>query len=344
MKGTQFITFRDIESGKLPDGTYDKEIVDLVSQNNVAMGHIPWKRCLRGREDVTTIRMGLPTAVTRAYYEGVKGSKGAKKSVTNSCATVSTAIEFDARLYDDTPDKAGFLLDEVQTHVGSLEEKATTLLFYGKLSEDPKGINGFFRTFGEADNGNTDRNEAAHYVINASRASNGSQSKLRSIFLAGWGGGAAHGIYPEGATMGLRKGKLEFTYVPDPEDATKRLRVGIQELNWDIGLNIRDFRYCGRLANIEADAALNVASMPDYVELLMRLSARVQADRSVRQVMYMDKDTWEIITTCFFRKTMGNAIRYADLAQKLDGAIMGIPVGICDALATNETFVAAKSA
>lgn len=341
--GKGYITFRDINAGTLPDGSIDKEVVELCAKENPVLEDVLWKECRSGREDITTIRTGIPEATFRAYYEGVQGSKGGKRQVTNACGTISTALEFDARLYDDAPDKAQFLYDEVEQHAASMGDGAASALFYGNVSDNPKGFNGLAKTFSETAGATVDDTEAAFYALNGLRAANSATTMLRSLWLVGWGKKSVHGIYPQGSSVGLQRGKLEFIWVPDPEDANKKLRVGIQEMNWNLGLNIRDFRYCGRIANIEAQAAFSDGTgFPNYVELVQRLACRVRTD-GVTTRFYMPKIVWEIISTDFFRKTMGNAVKYADLGQKLPAALMGIPVALCDALNVNETAVAAKA-
>lgn len=342
-KGKSYITFRDINSGTLPDGSMDRDIVELVAKENPAIEDVLWKECSKGREDTTTIRTGIPEPTFRAYYEGVQGSKSSKKQVINACGTTSSAVMFDARLYDDSKDKAAFLMDEVEQHAEAMGQGAATALFYGNVSSNPKGFNGFAKTLAAYSNNNTDEDEAAHYVLNAQRASNPSSAMLRSVFMVGWGKKSAHGLYPEGGNMGLQRGKLEFTWIPDPDDSAKQLRVGIQELNWNLGLNIRDFRYCGRIANIEADNGFGASTgLPDYVEILQRMVCRVKQN-GVTPRLYMSRIVFELFAVHFYRKTMGNAVKYPDLEQQIGGALMGIKVGICDALNVNESAVAAKA-
>lgn len=342
-KGSQFITFRDILSGRTPDGLLDKDVVEVIAKENPALDDIVWKQCSKGREDITTIRSGIPAAVFRAYYEGVQGSKGSKKQVANTCGTISSAIKIDMRLYDESADKAAFLMDEVEQHAEVMGQGTASALFYGDIADDPKGFNGFAKTFGYLTKSDSDVDEAAYYVLNGSRATGGSTAMLRSIFMVGWGKKSAHGIYPQNTSMGLQRGRLVETYVADEDDSTKMLRVGIQELNWNVGLNIRDFRYCGRIANFEADAAISVTSgMPDYVELLTRLTTRVKQE-GVTPRLYMCRAVWEAMCVAFYRKTAGNAVKFADLGQRIPASLMGIGVGVCDALNVNETTVAQAS-
>jgi hypothetical protein len=57
----------------------------------------------------------------------------------------------------------------------------------------------------------------------------------------------------------------------------------------------------------------------------------------VRQVFYMDRLTLEAVGVWCSRKTQDNAMRKEDLFGRKVDTIMGIPVRILDALATNET-------
>ena len=118
-KGTRYYTMRDLLSGRTPNGFVDKEIVEMMAQENPVLQDVLWKECNKGREDFVTIRTGMPEAVTRVFYEGFKGSKTSKKQVTNSCCTCTTGLEFDWRMYEQDKDKVAFfeiqkaVLDEI---------------------------------------------------------------------------------------------------------------------------------------------------------------------------------------------------------------------------------------
>ena len=338
MKGSNYITFRDIQSGRLPNGNIDKDIVELMAKENPVLQDVLWKECSKGREDITTIRTGMPTATLRMFYEGVAGSKSAKKQVSNSCCTVSTALTFDWRLYQQTKDKAAFLADEQKAHADVVGQGIAGLLFYGNTDEDPKGINGFARTYCEyAKEGFADDKKAQFYVLNGGHKTvKTAESALRSVYLVGWGVKSVHGLYPEDSQMGIRIGTLTNQYMDD--GAGKNLSVGIQEMNWDAGLAIRDFRYSGRIANIDIARAFDTADVPDYTEKIRRLVCRVKGE-GVSQRLYMCRQMFEVLSTQFGRKTQENAIRYPDLLQKLDASILGIPVSFNDALNVDEEEV-----
>lgn len=347
-KGSRYITFRDILSGRTPNGFVDRDIVELVAQENPVLQDVVWKQCNKGREDVVTIRTGMPDAVVRAFYQGWTGSKTSKRQVTNACCKVTTGIEFDWALYKADKDKAAFLADEQRAHASTLGDKVASLLFYGDTSDDPKGINGFAKTFSKygAITGSsmvTDDKKAAFYCLNAGKAAEAGQTSgvsRRSIFLVGWGAKSCHGIYPEASSAGIQIGQLRDQYKDDGSGAN--LLMGLQEMNWEAGLNIRDFRYCGRIANINVMADPTDSGAVDYTKLVRKLVTRCKAN-GVTQRIYCDRLVFEAVAEQFEKKTQANAIKYADLEQKKDASLLGIPVSFCDCMNGDESEVGAAS-
>lgn len=341
-KGTRYYTMRDLLAGRTPNGFVDKEVVEMMAQENPVLQDVLWKECNKGREDFVTIRTGMPEAVTRAFYEGFTGSKTSKKQVTNSCCTCTTGLEFDWRMYEQDKDKVAFLTDEQRAHSSTLGDKIASLLFYGSTASDAKGINGFARTFSEcgAASGQsmfTDDKKAAFYCLSGGGERSGMN---RSVFIVGWGARSVHGIYPEGSSSGIKIGKLVNQYKDDGDGGN--LLMGMQEMNWDAGLNIRDFRYSGRVANIDISKDPTSDTSPDVTSLVRKLVTRVKAN-GVTQRMYMCRLVFEYIADQFAKKTNANAIKYADLEQKKDASLMGIPVSFCDCMNADEAVVPAAS-
>jgi len=345
--GSRYITFRDILSGRTPNGFVDKDIVEMMAQENPVLQDVLWKQCAKGREDYVTIRTGMPEAVLRAFYEGWTGSKTSKMQVTNACCTVTTGLEFDWRLYEQDKDKAAFLADEQRAHSSVLGDKVASLLFYGDTETSPKGINGFAKTFSTygAISGSgmaTDDTKAAFYCFNAGKGaeagSDADSIARRSLFLIGWGARSAHGIYPEGASAGIKIDTLECQTVKQSDGSN--LKMGLQEMNWEAGLNIRDFRYCGRVANINIMSDPMAGDTPDVSLLVRRLVSRIKTNGATQR-FYCSRLAFEHVAMQFERKTQGNAIRYADLEQKKEAALLGIPVAFCDCMNGDEKEVAA---
>lgn len=340
-RGSYALTYRDLMSGLKGDKTFDHEIVDLVVQDNPILDDVVITEANDGTSNKTTIRTGLPTAAWTQFYEGVQASKGSKQQIRNTAGMLESKVEIDARLYDQAPDKNALLLDEVSAHTEAMGQEFADCVFYGNIGTQPKqfnGFNNFFGTLGGA--GSTDDTVAAHYVFSAKSTTQLSAAAFRSIWLIGWGNKSIRCFYPRGSQGGIKKGEFKKVDITNADDATKTYEGYRQYLSWQVGLDVRDYRYGGRLANIQADHMFDTSNMPEYIELLRRLVTRVRRE-GVRQAWHMDRLVWEAVGVWLSRKTMSNAIGFKDLQERPTETLFGIPVRICDALNTNETEVTA---
>ena len=136
-KGTKMLTLRDIKSGTLPDGSFDREIVNMMFDECPILRDIPWQECNDGSQHISTIRTGLPTAVWKEFYKGVPASKSSKKQVINATGKLGAKIIFDYELYEKEVGAGNgvqFITDEAATHGEALGQAAATALFYGNVA------------------------------------------------------------------------------------------------------------------------------------------------------------------------------------------------------------------
>jgi hypothetical protein len=338
-KGSNMLTLRDVKSGKLPDGSFDKAVVEMMYAENPSLRDIPWRECNDGSQHITTIRTGIPTAVFKEFYKGVPASKSGKKQVTNATGRLGTKIIFDHDLYEkEVGEGTGveFLADEAAAHGEALGQAAATALFYGRVKDDPKGINGFFKSYSAFGSISTDPKTIGHYVING-KGTDASAAALRSIFLAGWGSRSMFGLVPKGLSMGLKQGAIQTQQIAD-EDGDL-FNAGIQDLSFNVGLCIKDFRFGARIANIQLDK-WSASGAPDVFDLLTSAKIRAKSGGDVKRCWYMSKTTWEIVARVLGKATRANAFTYGDVNADVPDTLLGIPVAVEDALEVNETEVA----
>jgi hypothetical protein len=326
-------TYRDILSGLTSDKKIDKEIVELFVEENPILDDIVIKEANEGMTNLSTIRAGMPSVAWNAIYEGVQPSKGSKRQVKDAAGHAESLIEVAERLYEIAPDKPGFLLDEATTHAEAMGQEIADALIYGNISVNAKKFNGLAVRF--PTHGSNDEDLTSFYVLNGSRASNNSTAALRSIWLVGHGTKSIHGFYPKGTSGGLKRGAAETgLWAQDANGG--QYKVVRQLFSWDIGLAVKDFRFAGRISNIESDAMFGATGMPDYLELLRRLSIRVRS-AGVRQCLYMPKLVLEMLNVLAGRLTQENAVRTEDLFGRKITSVMGIPVRTLDCMNIDET-------
>lgn len=338
--GTKQITFRDILSGLKSDGSRDQYIVDLFLKKNPILDDLIVTLANDGQVNQTTIRAGLPNVAWTGIYEGPQGSKGSKRVVKDACGMAESMVEVAKKLYDKAPDKQAFLLDEASTHANAMGQEVATALIYGNIKKNPKQFNGLDLRYPL--HGGTDEDESSFYVINGAKASNPSTSALRSIWLVGHGTHSVHGFFPEGGVAGLKQGPVEEKWNSEDVATAGNYKLVVQQFSWEIGLAVRDFRYAGRISNIESDKMFETSGQPDYLELLRRLMCRVNSD-GVNQAFYMDKQTLEMIQVLCGRKTAENAVRFEQLFDRKVTTLFGVPVRTLACMNTNETATTAAS-
>lgn len=340
--GADALTFRDMSSGLKGDKTFDHEIVDIVAETNEMLDDIVWTQANDGSSDRTTIRTGLPEAVWHGFYEGIQASKGQKQQIVNTAGRASTLLEIDADLYDhgDAAARAALIRDEVGAHSEALGQEVATALIYGDLKTEVRKINGLGPVYSEIGSKGDDDAVSSHFVFNGSATVPAANTLgLRSIWLANWGGNTMRGFYPKGTSAGLMRGKFSDTWVT--EDGNKRRRIYLQQFDWYPGLAVRDFRYGGRIANINQSALTSSdADAKRLLSTIDQLEARVRYSANSRRVWYMSRLMWEALLVIFGNATRSNAVKYAEVDQRRRvPTLFDVPVRINDALNVNEAVI-----
>jgi len=330
--GSRNPTYRDVLSGLKKDGSRDADIVELFVQENPILDDIVVQEANEGTSNLVTIRAGLPSVAWTGLYEGPQASKGSKTQVKDASGTVESLLEIAEKLYNIAPDKEGFMLDEAKAHVEAMGQDVASAIVYGDIASDPKKFNGLAKRYPNIHNGE-DEDESPFYVLDGSKTSI-STAALRSIWLVGHGTKAVSCFYPKGERGGIIRHPVESVWNEDTTNG--KFKVRRQLFQWHIGLTVRDFRYAGRIANIESDAMFATTGQPDYLELVRRLHIRVR-NAGVNQVWYMDRLTWEMLNVVASRKTQANAIRSETLFERPIQTLYGIPVRVLDALNVDET-------
>ena len=349
VNGTRALTYIDFIKGLDAKGNFDHRVINLAVKSNEMLDDITVIEANNGTALETTFRTEVPKPVWLQYYGGIPSNKGSKAKLKVSCGRMGTKILIDKKLYDDAKDKDAVIADELQSAQDGMKLEMGNMLVYGLLADNPLGFNGLFKHYDKY--GSDDDTNSAHYVLNALKAYNGTPastddgktSDLGSIALVGWSPNTITCFHPENhAQGGIEITPKRVTDIADPDkggDAT--YEAYLQYLYWQLGLAVRDFRYGGRICNIQRDYMLSGADKgASYVELIDRLSQRVH-DSGVKQAFYMDKRMWENVCVLFSRLTRSNAITFQHVEARKERRLYGIPVRIQDCMKVAESVVTA---
>jgi len=337
LSSTRNPTLRDLYNSLKPDGTFDKEIVELALEANSALLDDAVVKEANGTEnDRTTIRTGIPDATWTAYYEGTQPSKGTKQQVSNSIGTLKSLIQVDADLIRDSPNGAEEMLDEAFSHAEAMGQEVADAIFYGNIKVNAKKFNGLAPIYSKY--GGTDAKQSTYYCIQSSaRSGTPSNTALRSIWLVGWGRRGAYLTYPRGSKGGLERGPVKDNTITLP-DNTSRLEVKEQFFKWRVGLTVKDFRTCGRICNVESN---NLATLDkDIGEDMLKLKVRCRTN-GLKPVFYMPESVYEWLVVKTRRQVVASNFSFKDIGGQGILHFDGIPIRKLDCLETNEAVVSA---
>ena len=323
-------TLLDLAKLTDPDGKI-AAVVEILNETNEILEDMTWMEgnLLTGHR--TTIRTGIPEPTWRKLYGGVQPNKSSTRQVTDSCGMMEAYAEIDKALADLNGNTAAFRLSEDRAHIEGMNQALADALFYANETTEPEKFTGFAPRFNSLSAENADN------IVTGS----GSGSDNSSVWLVGWGPLACHGIVPKGSTAGLQHRDLGEVTIENVDGSGGRMQAYRTHYRWDAGLTVRDWRYIGRIPNIDKSNLTydGSGSSADLVTLMTILSERVQRTGGVRQVFYVSRKIKEYLRMQIINKVKAATLTMETIAGKPVMMFDGIPVKRCDALAPDEAAV-----
>ena len=259
---TEFLTMVDVMTqGK---ERVASNIVDLTRQMNPIVEDAPAVACNKGKYHETTIRTGLPTVTWAKIYKGVPTSKSRYQQITHTTGEVESAVEVDRRIIDDVANYTEFAAmsgkkksmavagrkvqvfeNEQISHAEAMTQEVARALFYEDQTVNPERITGLSLFFNDS--------KGTSQIVRSAGTTT-SNTGNTSIWYCTWHPQTGHLIYPSGESSkgGFSSGKVEKEFTLDENG--HKYRVYRRDMRWKTGLVIRDFRYFGRIANINVGA------------------------------------------------------------------------------------------
>ena len=256
--GQTFLSLAD--AYKMENATKDKGvIIEMLAQYNPALTDAHTEECNSGEEHLTSIRTGLPAPTWRKLYQGVQPTKGEVAQVKDSTGMAEDWSEVDCKLVDKQKNPARFRMIEGRAHLEGMSNTVAEYLWYGDQATTPEAFTGLAPRFNDLNAG------SGSQIVDGG----GTGSDNMSIWFVTWGPEHCHLIYPEGSKGGVNR--------EDKGKQTKELDNGgglydvyREKFTWDVGLSLRDYRGCARVANIDVSDLTNDASgnSADIIDLM----------------------------------------------------------------------------
>ncbi|MGL4198042.1 MAG: major capsid protein [Allorhizobium sp.] len=325
-------------------GSAEGTVVELLKQNNPILDDAVATECNMQATHRSMTRTGYPTVAWGRLYQGVPQSKATMQQVDDTTGFLEARSEIDTRLLKLAPDPAKARLVDSAPFLEAMNQEMATGIFYHDTATTPEKFKGIAARLA-AYNTNTP-NPTKPNVANQVVHGGGAGSDNTSIYFVTWADHAATLLYPKGTKAGVSVMDKGEEAVQDGSGNTFYAKVTAFE--WHIGMSLKDYRYCARVANI--DVSDMVAGSVDLWALLRKAYYRLYQVYGVgalggRTAIYMNRQVLEILDAqSSDRALLAANPNYTGLGQaQIEGRIIrtyrDIPIRMTDAILNTEALV-----
>jgi hypothetical protein len=325
------LTWLDVARRSDPDGRIAR-IVELLGQEAPILEDIVMKPSNMTNGHKTTIRTGLPEVALRALNMGVPLGKSTTKQAQFDCALIEGRSHTDAELINMSDDPLGTRFSENSTFFESMAQKTSNLLFYGNSLANPlehMGLSYFYSDPAKASGRN---------MINAGGTATG---ELGSLWLVGFGDETIFGIYPKNTKAGVEHEDLGKQEVQDKN--RNYYTAYVDKYVTRTGLVVKDWRYAGRVCNIDVNDLLagemDPATLVHLVNYCVILKNRIPSLNKARFAWYCNGEIKTVLENQAINQKNA-ALGYKTIQGNTGIAtLLNIPIKKCDPLVTTESQV-----
>ena len=271
----------------------------------------------------------MPELEFRAFYEGVKCSKGDYTQVTDETSMLDDYSLVDKKLADLNGNTKQFRLNEARAHIEAMNNKVQKNIFYGNHKTNPKEFNGLATRYNKL---SSTKGDLGYQIIDAG----GTGSDNTSIWFVTWGDLHTHLLYPKGSKAGLQhedKGQVTA------KDANNNDFEAYRDyFSWDIGLTVRNYRANGRIANIDV-SDLSGANAADLTKYMVQMYYRTKKHaKGGKTIIYCNETIETALHLQAMNKTNVN-LTITEFAGKPVVNFLGIPIKTADQILDTEARV-----
>jgi len=275
----------------------------------------------------------VPTVAWRQINKGIIPSKSQTTQIEFGCGMMEAMGKVDEELVKLATDGPAFRLSENAAFLEAMAQTHAYTLFYGDVHLNPERFTGLSAYYSS-----TSAASGANIILGG-----GSGADNTSIWLVCWGDQTVSGIYPRGSKQGIEHNDLGLQLVDDGTSTGAMYRAWVDQYKLKVGLALRDWRFCSRLANISLSSLATASDAADTSANLLKLM--IQAKNKIPNIN-LGRAAWycrqEIKTALEIKAmTKGNLnLSIEDLGNGVKVTkFLGIPVYRCDQIAADEALV-----
>ncbi len=273
-------TIADVVKRQDPNAAIAK-IVELQNQKNELYARMPAMESNQGFSNLTTLRTSLSTPGWRKINQNRQPSKTTSAQVTDSVGILEDWNEIDQIAADMNGNSRDWMASEQSSTIEAMVQTISATTFNGNEGLVPESFTGFRERY---NNTNAVFGSSENIIVGS-----GTSSDLcYSIYLIGMGPDAAHFLYPKGMVGGLQVMPEGLVTKESSDGMRKVYRTHYRQC---IGLGLRNWQKCGRIANIKVSTLIASGATGDnLVDLMIRLDERVKKESDTTYVWVMNRD------------------------------------------------------
>lgn len=315
------------------------DVVEALHRLNPVMKDANVLTCNKGTKHASVIRTGLPSVSWGAIYQGIAQSKSTTQEVEDTTGFVEGLSAVDERLLNLYGDKAAAVrMSEAQSFLEAMSQEVESQFFYSNVAINGKQFHGMAPRYNTLANSN---------VVNGG----GSGSDNTSVWMVTWGDQQCSIITPSNIQGGIQREDMGRQRVTDASGNPYYVKE--EKFTQHVGVTNRDWRYSGRVANIDVSdliagsTAINPLLRKLYYKLAGRRNYGLDNGGMVSQgrtVIYMNRTVLEALDAEATNGRGGSTDNFIRLVPKeIQGEEVmtwrGIPIRDTDSLLNTEATV-----
>jgi len=224
-------------------------IIEMLSQTNEIMSDMLVMEGNLPTGNKSIVRTGLPQGTWRLLNSGIQPSKSTTAPIIDTCGNLEAESSLDVDVAKLAGDQEAFRLSESMSFLEGMTQQMASTVIYGSTAANPERFTGLAPRY------NTVLTSTALSAANVIDMG-GTGSNNTSIWIVTWGEKTTCGIFPKGSTTGLQHTDMGKQRV---QDTTQTFATGayfwawVDHFKWELGLQVRDWRYNVRLCNIDVN-------------------------------------------------------------------------------------------
>jgi len=325
-----------------PDGSV-ADVAEILAQSNPIVADMPMFEGNLPTGHRYTMRSDLPEAQLRMLNYGTRPTKSATIQMDDSTCMMEDWAEMDKEVALLNGNSAEFRLSEDTPHIEGIGQKAAELLIYGDSGADPKSMLGIAPRYGSLTMTAGIPDGKPNATINSEHLPNiidagGTGADLTSIYYIVWGRSTAFGIYPKGSVGGLKSEDLGLVTLYDNDGG--RFRGYQSHYQWKMGLCIKDWRFVGRICNIDLSTLLTTeAEQITLYQNMIKLMHSIPASGRNRGNFYCGSAIAAALDLAATEKGNLAIGSYTNAFGVPQTAFRGRPIKECDKISEHEVAV-----